>query len=280
MCKRALLTILAVAIIAGAAHAQKLKPEEIVAKNLDSIAPIDVRAAFKTFIAVGEVTVNYVTQKNPSASGRVVLASAGDRSFIGYSLNASDYPSERIVFDGNKTSVDFVRPGNRSTLGNFIISNGALVSNGLFGGVLSTNWAMMKTEARRPKLSSQGTKKIDGREVYALGYSPRGGGDLDITLFFDKETFRHVRTEYTRTSSASIGRTIDESARQSETRFKIVENFADFRNVKGLVMPHTYSLQYLVTGANGTTEIVWNYVLTEFAVNQPIEDATFAVRAG
>lgn len=280
MCKQFLKVILAVVVTVAAVDAQKLKPEEIVAKNLDSIAPADVRALFKTFIAVGEVTVKYVTQKNPSANGRVVLASADDRSFLGFSLNAADYPSEKIVFDGNKTSVDFVRPGSRSTLGSFILSNGTLVSNGLFGGVLSTNWALLKTDVRRPKLSSNGIKKIDGKEVYALGYSPRGGGDLDITLYFDKETFRHVRTEYSRTSSASIGRTIDESAQQSETRFKIVENFGEFSSEKGLMMPHAYSLQYLVTGANGTTEIVWNYVLLEFAVNQPIDDSTFMIRAG
>ena len=108
-----------------------------------------------------------------------------------------------------------------------------------------------------------------------MNYSPKGGGDIDITLYFDKDTFRHTRTEYKRTSSASIGRTIDESARQSETRMKVVEDFSDFKEFNGLTLPQTYKLLYTITGANGTTEVEWAYHLTEFAFNQPMDEKTF-----
>ena len=49
---------------------------------------------------------------------------------------------------------------------------------------------------KKAKLSLEGTKKIDGKENYVLSYSPKGGSDVDINLYFDKETFRHTRTEY------------------------------------------------------------------------------------
>ena len=75
---------------------QKLKPEEIVAKHLDSIGTAEARAAAKTRMAVGEATVTFVSQKNQSTQGRVVLASAGDKNFFGLSLNASDYPGDRL----------------------------------------------------------------------------------------------------------------------------------------------------------------------------------------
>ena len=43
-------------VTADAAYAQKIKPEEIIAKHLDSVAASDVRAATKTIVAVGSGT--------------------------------------------------------------------------------------------------------------------------------------------------------------------------------------------------------------------------------
>lgn len=271
-----LLTIVAMLVIGQPVIAQKLKPEEIVAKHLDSIGTAEVRSGLKTFITVGDLTVTYVTQKNPNATGRVVLASSGARSFLGYNLNASDYPGERMVYDGKKATIDNVLPGGRSPLGSFLQANNELLSNGLFGGVLTTNWAIHNLETNRPKLSGGGLKKSGGKEFYVIDYTPRGGGDLNISLFFEKDTFRHARTEYSRISSASIGRTIDESARQFETRFKISEEFSDHKLVDGVTVPQNYILKYVVSGANGTNEIHWTYKLLEYSVNQPLDDATFS----
>jgi hypothetical protein len=256
------------------AQGQKLTAEEIIAKHLDSIAPAEKRSTVKSLIAVGDVRVDFVTQKSQPATGRVVIASEGNKLLAGMSLNASDYPQEKIIFDGDKTSVAMVRSGSRTVLGNFIQANSWIVSQGLLSGTLGTSWLLLNTAERKPKISTTGTKKIDGQEVYGLSFSPKGGGDLDITMYFDKETFRHVRTEYKRTSSASMGRTPDESARQSETHLKVVEDFSDFKVYEGLTLPNTYKISYSITGAS-TTEIQWTCKLTEFAVNQKLDANTF-----
>jgi len=256
-------------------NGQKLKAEEIVAKHLESLASAEIRASLKSFIAVGEVRVEYITQKNQPATGRMVIASEGNKLFWGMSLNAADYAQEKVIFNGKNTGVAAVRAGQRSILGNFIQSNNSIVSQGILGGALTTSWALLAPDDRRPKISLAGSKKVDGKDTYALTISPKGGGDLDITLFFDQETFRHVRTEYKRTSSAGIGRTIDESARQSETRLKVTEDFSDFKDYKGMMVPNKYKLLYTISGANGTTEISWTAGLTEFAVNQALDAATF-----
>ena len=256
------------------AKGQKLAAEEIIAKHLDSIASAEKRSTVKSLIAVGEVRVEYITQKNQPASGRLVIASEGNRLFAGMSLNASDYPQETIIFDGNKTSVALVRAGTRSVLGNFIQANTLMLSQGLFSGTLSSSWVLLNAVGSKAKISTAGTKKIDGREAYALSFSPKGGGDLDITMYFDKETFRHIRTEYKRTSSASMGRTIDESARQSETRLKVTEDFSDFKESQGLTLPNKYKISYLVMGSS-TTEVQWVCQLSEFAVNQKLDAKTF-----
>ncbi|MBK7393896.1 MAG: hypothetical protein IPI64_11460 [Chloracidobacterium sp.] len=267
--------IFLLSVFAPLAQAQKLKPEEIIAKHLDSITTADKRALIKSIIAVGEVKVEYISQKNQPASGRIVIASEGQKMFYGMSLNASDYAQERIVFDGNKTSVGFVRAGARSVLGNFIQSNNSLVSQGLLAGALTSSWALLAAADRGAKISS-GTKKIDGKEYYTLNFSPKKGGDIDINMYFDQQTFRHVRTEYSRTSSSSIGRTIDDSARQNESRIKVTEEFSDFKDFMGVSFPNKYKLHYLVSGGS-TTEISWTCNLSEFAINQAIDAGTFDV---
>jgi hypothetical protein len=264
-------------LIAGAANAQKLTAEEVLAKHLDSIGTKENRAAAATLISTGEVRITYVTQKNQPAAGRVVVASEGQKLFFGLGLNAADYPQEKIIYDGSRFNVDFVRPGVRSDLGSFVQSNAELVTHGLLGGTLSTGWALLHLADGKAKISYNGTKKIDGRETYSLNYSPKGGNDLEITMFFDKNTFQHVRTEYKRTLSSGIGRTIDESARQSESRLKVTEDFSDHKDINGITLPQKYKMSYVFTGSNGTKEVTWTYELLDFALNQKLDAGTFVV---
>ena len=103
------------------ANAQKMKPEEIVAKHLDSIGTAEAREKVKTRMIIGNATVTFRSQKNLQAFGRVVVASTNERSFFGITLNASDYPGERFSYDGSKAKVANALPGQRSFFGNFII---------------------------------------------------------------------------------------------------------------------------------------------------------------
>ena len=273
--KIVVISALFVSALAFSVKAQKMKAEDVIAKHLESIGTAEKRRSIKSQIAVGDVTVKYITQKNQTTVGRIVLASSGEKNFFGMSLNAVDYPSEKFSFDGKKAKAAIVRVGTRSILGNFVSSNQKLLEESLLAGALSTSWSMLNIEARKPKLSYEGTKKINGNEVYAIGYSVKGGGDVDVTLFFDKATFRHVRTEYKRTSSAGIGLNPNQSSGFSETRIKVTEDYSDFKEFEGITLPQSYVLLYSVTGQNGTTEIEWKSNLTEFAFNQDIEESTF-----
>lgn len=261
--------------LAATASAQKLKPEEIVAKHLEAIGTSEARSAIKSRMAVGSAVVTFVSQKNQKAQGRIVMASAGNKNFLGLNLNANDYPGERFSYDGSKAKVAAVINGQRSLIGNFVGSNDILLKDSLMGGVLSTSWALLDLERGKAKLSYDGIKKVDGREHYVLGYSAKGGGDLNISLYFDKETFQHIRTEYRRTSSAGIGVSPDQSSGFSESRLKVVEDFSQFNNVKGLTLPFSYKLNYSITGQRGTTEVEWVYFLEEFSFNQTFDAKTF-----
>lgn len=269
---------LLITFLSFSSFGQKLKAEEILAKHLDSIGKSELRSPEKSRLAVGDATVTFVSQKNQNALGRIVLASVGAKNFWGLNLNAADYPSEKFSFDGKKAKVGFVRIGERSVLGKFVLSNSQLLEESLLGGTLSSSWALLNFSDKKAKISSDGKKKIDDKEVYAIGYTPKNS-DIDITLYFDKDTFRHVRTEYRRMSSAGIGTTPDQSSQFSETRYKVTENFSDYRDEKGLMLPHDYQIIYSITGQNGTTEIKWNFKLNQFAFDQTLDEKTFDAEA-
>jgi hypothetical protein len=270
---------LVVAVAAASVAGQKLKPEEIVAKHLDSIATAEKRAALRSIMAVGDAEVVFVTQKNQSAVGRVVAASAGAKLFFGLNLNAIDYPQEKFSFDGKNSKIAYVRTTERSVLGNFLQSNSSLTQHSIFGGALLTSWTLGTSPGTRAKLSSEGTKKVGGNEVYVLSYSPKGGSDIDITLYFDKETFRHVRTEYKRTSSAGIGLRPEQSSGYDETRLKVTEDYGDFKSENGMTLPHSMTVTYLITGQRGTNEVRWKFAFTEFAFDRSLDDKTFDIDA-
>lgn len=266
-------------LVASSALAQKMKPEELIARHLDSIGTAEARASVKSQMAVGDAIVTFVSEKNQNAVGRVVMASAGPKNFFGLSLNASDYPGERFSYNGTKSKVAAVMNGLRSYFGNFVDANELVLRDSLLGGTLASSWALNDIASKKVKLSVGGPKKMDGKEYYTLEYTPKSGSDVGITLFFEKDTFRHARTEYKRTVSAGIGVRPEQSSGYDETRLKVIETYGDFRAEKGLTLPHTYKLLYTESGQRGTREVEWAYTLSEFAFNQAMDDKTFDVEA-
>lgn len=265
--------LLLTALLSVEAFSQKLKPEEILLRHLDSIGTAEARAATSNWIIVGDVSARFISTNDQTVQGRIVVASDGNKNFLGLNMNSSAYPGERFSFNGKDAYVAMVTTNNRSVLGNFIQSNTYLLEDSLFGGTLERSWVAQNPRAKT-SLSGGGIKKINGRECYVLDYM-RKNSDLDITLYFDKETFRHVRTEYKRSSSAGIGVRPEQSSQFTETRYKVVEEFSDFQTNKGLTLPRKYRLNYLVTGGQGTTEIEWAFSLNEFAYNQKLDPNTF-----
>jgi hypothetical protein len=199
-------------------------------------------------------------------------------------LSSNDYPRERFGFNGKDSRISYSRPGTRSTLGGFLYSNPVLLKDGLLGGTLFSSWTFLSNNSKKPKLSYEGVKKINGRDAYAIEYTPRGGSDLDITLYFDAENFRHIRTEYNRTIAARQGASIDSSAGQSPERYRLTEDFSDFRTVEGLTIPRVYSLSYSSSGVASlqlaqaaNREIEWKFKVTNFTTNQDIDPRTFDI---
>jgi hypothetical protein len=147
----------------------------------------------------------------------------------------------------------------------------------LIGGTLSTAWPLFNTGAEMPKLSYAGTDKIDNRQVHKLKFDPRKSGGLQITLFFDAETFRHVRTVYQYVLAARMGKTMVESIRQLESRYQFVEEFSDFKKEGKLMLPHTYKIRYTIEEQTNTQMLEWVMNFSQFVFDEEIDDKAFSV---
>jgi len=258
-------------------QAQKLKAEEIIAKNLEAIGGAETLQSVSNRISLGTVVVTFKEPGTGQLGGRVVLASEGPKSLMAMTFeNATNYPYERIAFDGKDVSGGYVHPGSRSSLGDFLLTHQAILKQGLWGGELSQAWLLLDPK-RKLKFETAGTKKIGDRTVYQLKCYP-SGSDLKITISFDAETFHHVRTEYERSVIAQMGGTPETSANQSETRYKLVEDFSDFKKEGGLTLPHAYKIQLeITTGSRGAVKAEWEMTLSQFQFNQRIEPGSFDV---
>src|SRR5688500_11716806 len=199
----------------AAANAQKMTAEEVVSKHLESIG--EKRGGIKNQLILTDVRVN---QKGSTQeiNGKALILSSGEKNLWGMNLNSNNYPQDRFGFDGKNTKVGFVLPAVRSIIGDFIYSYNELLNQGLLGGTLSNSWALLKNDDKNFKVSYDGTKKIDGKETHVVSFNPRRGSDLSIKMYFDKQNFQHLRTEYNRVVSATQGSSVDSSAGRGEDR--------------------------------------------------------------
>jgi len=259
--------------------AQKLKAEDVVSRHLDSIGDAKARAAVSTRIISGTSQVIFRTTPTGQASGKAVLASDGAKNLIGMSFPSPVYPREQFGYDGETFLAAYTVPGVRSTLGAFLMTHRLIFKQGLMGGTLSSAWPLLDPSLRGAKVEYKGLKKIDNRELQEIGYVPRGAGELTITLYFDPENFRHVRTEYNRVIAAGVGDRSMITAQGKETRYKMVEQFSDFRQEAGLMLPHIYEIKLSADSGTGSFLAEWTLKLTNFAFNEKIDPASFIISA-
>jgi hypothetical protein len=262
---------------ASQAQAQKLKADEIIAKHLEAIGGTETLQSISSRVSTGSVVVTFREPGTGQLGGRVVLASEGPKHMMAMAFdNATNYPHERIGFDGKDVSGGYVHPGSRSSLGDFLLTNQSILKQGIWGGELSQSWLLLNPN-RKVKVETGGMKKIGDRQAYQLKCYP-SGSDLKISMYFDAETFHHLRTEYERSVIAQMGGTPETSANQSETRYKLVEEFSDFKKEGGLTLPHAYKINLeITTGRAGAVKAQWDLTISDIQFNQKIQPGSFDV---
>lgn len=258
---------------------QKMKPEEVIAKHLEAIGTAEARAKVKSRIIQGTAFATIRLGGTGQAEGGAVLASQGGKSLISIVYGNQEYPYERMGFDGKVLTVGEVRPGRRTTLGTFLMAHEMMFREGLMGGVLSSAWPLFDMSARNAKLKYLGTKKIGDRQTHVIEYGAKNDTGLKTKLFFDAETFHHVRTEYEQRILQKMPDQPGITQSQDTAISKVTEEFADFKPEEGLTLPHTYKLTLSLESLNRRSLQDWVFTLNKFNFNIPIEDKEFDVRS-
>jgi hypothetical protein len=265
---------------AAPANAQdkKLGADDLVARHLQSIGTAQARADVKTRAVVGAVTFKDWSGQIKNTDGVAALISAGSKVRYGMSFVSTFYPREQIAFDGAHPKTMRLPSGARSPLAAFLDTQTGPLTEGLFCGVLSTAWPLMDMQRTQPKLSYHGVKKVDGQPLLQLEYRPRkGSDDLTIMLYFDPDTFRHRRTEYTYTVSNILNGSRPGADRQADIVYLLSEDFDDFQSVDGLTLPHAYRLQLSVQGRGSVSLREWTLAVKSISHAEKLDDAKFKI---
>jgi len=259
---------------------QKLAPAELVAKHLEAIGPAEARASARGMKIKGTCLLTVRQGGTGQVDGEAVMASQGGMNLITMTFNSPDYPYESLKYDGKNFIASQFRPGFRTSLAQFFLTNDVLFKEGIVGGTLSASWPLLNLQDKNPKLEYAGLKKVGGKQMHALKYMPRKGSDLKITLFFDAETFQHLRSEYERTiyttdqqRIAGGGGTLPStsSPRSSNARINAVEEFSDFRSEGGLNLPHSYKFELSIQSEVRPALVDWTFNLTDFNFSEVLE---------
>jgi hypothetical protein len=281
-------------------YAADMKPQDLVAKHLDSIATAEVRGGLKSLIVQGTSEFKIRVGSSGELRGTSALVSQGRKAVVMMKLTGGDYRGEQFVTDGDKVSVAATTPNHRHTsFGEFVRSQDQIVSEGLLGGTFTTAWALLNLGENKPRLSFDGEKKIDGHSVYQLTYHSRKKDDLTVHLYFDPETYRHVMTTYSITLASGLGGSSPslsdqvgltspstlpssdptQSSKQRETRYTLEERFSDFKTAEGLTLPTKYVIHFTEELQNGSTNVFeWDVTADEVSNNQPLDPKNFLVK--
>jgi hypothetical protein len=275
----ALVTLAACAFFASSADDKKIQVEQLIANHLNSIGSNEARAAAKTRFLTGAVKLVSRLGTAGVLDGKGIMASESPRLRYTMRFAAPEYPSEQMAFDGERIHLSFLPKGQRSNLVLFLDQQNLPLKEGLLCGTLSTSWALLRLDGQQPRLEYKGISKIDGRALHKVSYRQRKGSpDLKVSLYFDPQTFRHLRTEYEFRIGARIGMGPNDSNTVQESYYLLTEEFDDFRTVDNLTLPHRYKLQLSVNTSRGSVLYDWTLAVEQVSHKETFDDQTFTIK--
>jgi hypothetical protein len=280
-------------------HAADLKPEELVAHHLDSLGTAAARGANKSRVVQGTARFKMLVGGGGQLEGKGAVVSEERKLNIMMKF-PSDYKGEQFISDGNKSSIAATTAEHRRTIfGEFVMSQPVLLQEGLLGGALSTAWALSNLDSNHPHLSSGGLKKVDGRQLLDLHYQPKKSNEMEIHMYFDPETYRHVQTVYSISLASGLGSSVPSitdqlgmttspglsgsdptrSSKQQQIRYTLEERFSDFNTTDGITLPSHYNIHFTQEAQDGKTTVYeWDMTASEVSENMSLDPRNFQVK--
>ena len=255
--------------------------DDLTAKHIAAVGAKEKLASVRNLFLLGDAGFK-IHGSAAQLAGRAAILSDRARVTWGLTFQSNEYPQDQFGFDGKKVVVRRTSPEGRSLLTQFLNDNRKLLEDGILGGALSRTWILLNNGGKG-RIKVAGTKKLDGRETIVVDYNPKGA-DFLTKLYFDAETFRHVRSEHTVAQSAVQGPSMDASAGQAGSLTRLTEVFSDFKKMGDLMLPTAYKITYSRSGvgnvstqAGSAREVEWSFRFTDFAVDQDLADDAFAI---
>ncbi len=253
----------ALVLLSGATVLAAAKPtaEELVRMHLaEGLSGVTLPAGQMRDIR-GAASVTTPAKAAGVLNGSFRLASSASGSHVTMQFKTPLYEGEAWSTAGEQVEIGYAQPRTsaRSAIGIFLWVNKSIVGDGLIGGALNARWPLLDLAGRGAKVSYDGIKKIGGRELHRLRYRARERqGTLDVLIFLEPETYRHIATVYSTSQAQGMGPTPEASSQQKEQVYRLEEWFSDFDRFGTVTLPKTWTLRYERSG-NTTSE--WKYEL-------------------
>jgi hypothetical protein len=226
----------------------------------------------------GTTSFEFIQGATGSSSGQFLFLSDGPMVAIIMQYGDIEYPGEYLAFDGEEVSVRHIKPGQKSPLADFIFRYDRVMKEGFLGGALSSAWPLLDIEERSARLKC-GQKEIEGRGLYELEYlAEKGMGDLSVKLYFDMETYRHVRTDYRVRIHGDMSVVREDPSIFDilpDSIYLLVERFDDFKEADGLMLPHSYRMDYSLEGQGVSFIGRWTLDINQHSYNGKIHPHSF-----
>ena len=272
-----------IVLLSSGLYAQKADVADILAKHRASVGTPEALATVKNQLVL--TNAQFVLKGSAALiTGKAVILSAPGKSLWGMNFASNDYPQDRFGYDGKDVRVAKMTPTNWSLLGEFLNNNRGIIREGLLGGTLSAAWPLLQADLRNAKVRYEGTKKVGDLDTIVLSYAPKGGSDLTTKIYLDAKTYQHVRTEYTLVRAAIQGNTPDQSAGQSGSIYRLVEDFSNFTKIGQLTVPGRAKITYSRTGTadsaplqKANRDAEWTFVVTNMGINRDLDANSFDV---
>jgi|WetSurMetagenome_2_1015567.scaffolds.fasta_scaffold187289_2 hypothetical protein len=290
---------------------KELTAAELVAKHIRALGKSEALAKVKTRGVFGDAAVQFIQGGTGALmDGQFALGSEGRNLGMTLKFKDNQYPGEYFAYNGKETSVGHITPGQKSPIGDFVFRYNAIMKEGLLGGTMSVAWPLLSLNDKPVDLECK-QEKIKDHNYYVLEYGSRKnlGDNLKVKLYFDPETFLHVRTEYRvrikndasalpSVNSGGIGsstsglaqndtnrRRPDERAAretiqtsQADSIYTMVELFSNFSAVDGVVLPKDYSIDYSAEGSGVSFIARWAVLVKFWKPNMPIVPEFFVAQ--
>jgi hypothetical protein len=274
-------------------------PHQIVASHIQSIGSPAAVAQLKALGFVGTTNVEFLQGMTGNMNGNAMCVSQGNKQAIRLQYQDINYPGEYFAYDGKDVTVGHISPGQKSPLADFLFRHNEIMKEGLLGGVLSGGWPLLNLEAKQVDLKYRETS-MDGQRLYEIEYHPKQWREVKIKLYFDPQTYQHVRTEYrvqvkddmsaapagvgTRTGKFQTSDTDNSPGYETlrgglpDSIYVLIEKFDDFKKVGAFTLPHTYTMTYSVEGQGHAFIGKWTVKAAQWIFNRSFENGLFVAQ--